>query len=45
MYRYKTIVCRRLRARTLTKKQTEEKIRCNVVNRMTALGMEGSRTS
>ena len=39
MYRYKTVVGRRLRARTLPNQQTEAKIGCNVLNRMTALGM------
>jgi hypothetical protein len=39
MYRYKTIIGRRLRARTLPNQRTEAKIECNVVNRMTHLGM------
>jgi Transposase DDE domain len=39
MYRYKTLVGRRLHARTLTNQQTEAKIGCNVLNRMTTLGM------
>ena len=39
MYRYKTVVGRRLHARTLTNQQTEAKIGCNVLNRMTTLGM------
>ena len=39
MYRYKTIVGRRLRARTLPNQRTETKIGCNVLNRMTTLGM------
>jgi hypothetical protein len=39
MYRYKTIVGRRLHARTLPNQRTEVKIGCNVLNRMTTLGM------
>ena len=39
MYRYKTDVGRRLHARTLPNHQTEAKIGCNVLNRMTTLGM------
>src|SRR5271163_3770254 len=39
MYRYKTVVGRRLRARTLPNQQTETKIACNVLNRMAMLGM------
>jgi hypothetical protein len=39
MYRYKTIVGRRLRARTLPNQRTETKIGRNVLNRMTTLGM------
>jgi transposase len=39
MYRYKTVVGRRLHARTLTNQRTETKIGCNVLNRMTTLGM------
>ena len=39
MYRYKIIVGRRLHARTLPNQQTEAKIGCNVLNRMTTLGM------
>ena len=39
MYRYKTIIGRRLQARTLPNQQTEAKIGCNVLNRMTNLGM------
>jgi hypothetical protein len=39
MYRYKTIIGRCLRARTLPNQQTEAKIGCNVLNRMTDLGM------
>ena len=39
MYRYKTIIGRRLHARTLPNQRTETKIGCNVLNRMTSLGM------
>jgi hypothetical protein len=42
MYRYKTIVGRRLHARTLPNQRTEAKIGCNVLNRMTGLGMPAS---
>jgi hypothetical protein len=39
MYRYKAIVGRRLHARTPPNQRTEAKIGCNVLNRMTSLGM------
>ena len=39
VYRYKTIIGRRLHARTLPNQRTEAKIGCNVHNRMTWLGM------
>jgi hypothetical protein len=39
MYRYKTIIRRRPRAGILPGQRTEAKIACNVVNRMTCLGM------
>ena len=39
MYRYKTIVGRQLHARTLSNQRIEAKIGCNVLNRMTGLGM------
>jgi hypothetical protein len=39
MYRYKTVVGRRLHAWTLPNQQTEVKIECSVLNRMTTLGM------
>ena len=39
MYRYKTIIGRRLHARNLPNQKTEAKIACNVLNRMTTLGM------
>lgn len=37
--RYKAIIGRRLHARTLPSQRTEAKIGCNVLNRMTRLGM------
>jgi hypothetical protein len=39
MYCYKTVVGRRLHARTVANQRTEAKIGCNVLNRMTTLGM------
>jgi hypothetical protein len=39
MYRYKTIIGWRLHARTLPNQLTEAKIGCNVLNRVTDLGM------
>jgi Transposase DDE domain len=39
MFRYKSIIGRRLHARTLCNQRTEAKIGCNALNRMTALGM------
>src|SRR5947209_7831188 len=42
VYRYKTIIGRRLHARTLPNQRTEAKIGCNVLNRMTRLGMQVS---
>jgi transposase len=39
MFRYKTIIGRRLQARTLPNQRTEAKIGCNVLNRMTRFGM------
>jgi transposase len=39
VYRYKTIIGRRLQARTLPNQRTEAKIGCNALNRMTRLGM------
>jgi len=39
MYRYKTIIGRRLFARTLSSQQVEAKVGCNVLNRMTSFGM------
>jgi hypothetical protein len=42
VYRYKTIIGRRLQARTLPTQRTEAKIGCNVLNRMTSIGMPAS---
>ena len=42
MFRYKTVVGRRLHARTLPNQRTEAKIGCNVLNLMTGLGMPAS---
>jgi transposase len=39
MFRYKTVIGRRLHARTLPNQRTEAKVGCNVLNRMTGLGM------
>ena len=39
VYRYKTIIGRRLHARTLPNQRTEAKIGCNVLNQMASLGM------
>jgi hypothetical protein len=42
MFRYKTVIGRRLHARILANQRTEAKIACNVLNRMTGLGMPAS---
>jgi hypothetical protein len=39
MYRHKANIGRRLHARTPPNQRTEAKIGCNVLNRMTSLGM------
>ena len=39
MYRSKTIIGRRLHARTLPNQKIEAKLACNVLNKMTSLGM------
>ena len=39
MFRYKTVIGRRLHARTLPNQKTEARIGCAVLNRMTNLGM------
>ena len=41
--RYKAIIGRRLRARTLPGQKTEAKVGCSVLDRMTRLGMPVSR--
>jgi transposase len=42
MFRYKTVIGRRLQARTLSNQKTEAKIGCNVLNRMARVGMPAS---
>jgi hypothetical protein len=39
MFRYKTLIGPRLRARTLPAQKSEARIACAVINRMTQLGM------
>jgi hypothetical protein len=39
MFRYKTLIGRRLHARILPNQRTEAKLGCNVLNRMTGFGM------
>ena len=39
MYRYKTLIGRRLHTQTLPHQKTEAKIGCSVINRMTRIGM------
>src|SRR6202035_69137 len=39
MFRYKTIIARRLHARTLSNQKAEARTGCAVLNRMTSLGM------
>ena len=43
VFRYKGIIGRRLRARTLPSQKTEARAACSVLNRMTRLGMPGSQ--
>jgi hypothetical protein len=43
MSRYKTIIGRGLRARTLPAQKTEARVGCAALNRMTRLGMPVSR--
>jgi hypothetical protein len=45
MFRYKMIIGRSLRARTLPSQKTEARIACPVLNRMTRLGMPMSQRS
>ena len=42
-HRYKVLIGRRLRARTLSAQKVEARIACTVINRMTSLGMPVSR--
>ena len=42
IYRYKTIINRRLQARTMPNQRIETKIGCNVLNQMTSIGMPAS---
>src|ERR687894_1371203 len=43
VFRYKAIIGRRLRARTLPRQKTEVRVACSVLNRMTRLGMPASQ--
>src|SRR5215204_5297405 len=43
VFRYKTIIGRGLRARTLSSQKTEARVACSVLNRMTRLGMPVSQ--
>ena len=43
MFRYKTLIGRRLRARSLSGQKAEARMGCAVINRMTRLGMPVSR--
>ena len=43
VFRYKTIIGRGLRARTLPAQKTEPRAACSVLNRMTRLGMPVSQ--
>ena len=43
VFRYKAIIGRRLRARTLPAQKTEARVACSVLNRMTRLGMPVSQ--
>jgi hypothetical protein len=43
VFRYKAIIGRRLRARTLPAQKTEARVGCSVLNRMTRLGMPVSQ--
>src|SRR3954449_4467259 len=43
VFRYKTIIGRSLRARTLSSQKTEARVACSVLNRMTRLGMPVSQ--
>jgi hypothetical protein len=43
MFRYKTLIGPRLRARTLATQKVEARMACSVINRMTQLGMPSSQ--
>ena len=43
MFRYKAVIGRGLRARTLPAQKTEARVGCGVLNRMTRLGMPVSQ--
>jgi hypothetical protein len=43
VFRYKAIIGRSLRARTLSSQKTEARVACSVLNRMTRLGMPVSQ--
>jgi hypothetical protein len=43
MFRYKAIIGRGLRARTLPAQKTEARVGCSVLHRMTRLGMPVSQ--
>ena len=43
MFRYKIIIGRGLRARTLPAQKTEARVACSALNRMTRLGMPVSQ--
>ena len=43
LFRYKTLIGPKLRARTLATQKTEARIACSVINRMTPLGMPVSQ--
>ena len=42
VYRYKTIIGREMRARTLARQRVEHRIGCEILNKMTAMGMPDS---
>lgn len=43
MFRYKTLIGPKLRARTIARQKTEARMACSVINRMTQLGMPVSQ--
>ena len=42
VYRYKTIIGSEMRARTLARQRVEHRIGCEILNKMTAMGMPDS---